>query len=363
MIITLLDLNFNGVAIIDVFESFIWTDRFNKCGDFEFYSKASRENFELFKQGYYLSNSESEHIMIIEGIEIISDTEDGNKIKVTGRSLESILDRRIVWNQTIFMGEIQNGIKTLITDAFNDPSGKLPDRKVDNFVFKESTDTRVTDLVIESSQYTGDNIYDVVTAICEQFKMGFKITLDEKKNFVFQLYFGTDRSDYQTERTVVIFSPNFDNILSSDFLNNTEPWKNVTLVAGEGEGKNRKTVVVGDAKGLNRRELYTDARDLSTETEAGTISLKVYNEQLTQRGKEQLAENKIIKEFAGEVDTQGLFKYGIDFFLGDLVHFFDEYDNGSQVRVDEMIFSWDSSGKTAYPSFEILKDDTDKEGK
>lgn len=49
--------------------------------------------------------------MIVEKIQITSDTEDGNHVTVTGRSLESILDRRIVWGQKLLSGNLQNGIK------------------------------------------------------------------------------------------------------------------------------------------------------------------------------------------------------------------------------------------------------------
>ena len=33
----ILDTNFQGIYIVDSFESFIWTDRFSECGDFELY--------------------------------------------------------------------------------------------------------------------------------------------------------------------------------------------------------------------------------------------------------------------------------------------------------------------------------------
>lgn len=354
MNIVLLDLNFEAVAIVDMYQSFIWTDRFNEAGDFEFYSKASLENFNLFKQGYYLKMDSSEHLMIIEGIEIISDLDDGNKIRVIGRSLESLLDRRIIWEQTNVTGSIESVIKKLISDAILTP--KIAERKIDNFIFQDSTDKRLAEITIEDSQFTGDNLYDVVCKLCQEYKVGFKIVLDEHKNFVFSLYLGTDRTNDQTNVIAVIFSKNFDNIINSSYVSNYITYKNITLVAGEGEGKARKNAIVGDevSKGIDRRELFTDARDISSNTDNGTIPAATYTKLLKKRGQMELLENDITLEFDGQVDTDGLFRYGVDFFLGDLVHFYDEYGNGSKVRVDEMIFSWDSNGKSAYPSFVIL---------
>lgn len=40
--------------------------------------------------------------------------------------------------------------------------------------------------------------------------------------------------------------------------------KTVTLVGGEGEGAGRRYTTVGGGSGLNRRELFTDARDISS---------------------------------------------------------------------------------------------------
>ena len=54
------------------------------------------------------------------------------------------------------------------------------------------------------AQYTGDNLYDVIQKICEEQGIGFKITLNDEKQFVFELYAGSDRSYDQTENPYVI---------------------------------------------------------------------------------------------------------------------------------------------------------------
>ena len=199
--------------------------------------------------------------MIVEKIQITSDTEDGNHVTVTGRSLESILDRRIVWGQKLLSGNLQNGIKTLLNENVISPSDS--NRKISNFIFKESTDSAITKLKLEA-QYTGDNLYDVIQKICEEQGIGFKITLNDKKQFVFELYAGFDRSYDQTENPYVIFSPKFENIINSNYIESKASLKTVTLVGGEGEGAGRRYTTVGGGSGLNRRELFTDARDISS---------------------------------------------------------------------------------------------------
>ena len=188
---------------------------------------------------------------MLSDLQITSDTEDGNHVTVTGRSLESILDRRIVWGQKLLSGNLQNGIKTLLNENVISPSDS--NRKIPNFIFKESIDPAITKLKLEA-QYTGDNLYDVIQKICEEQGIGFKITLNDKKQFVFELYAGFDRSYDQTENPYVIFSPKFENIINSNYIESKASLKTVTLVGGEGEGAGRRYTTVGGGSGLNRRE-------------------------------------------------------------------------------------------------------------
>lgn len=316
--------------------------------------EAMREGLlDYIKQDYYLQSKESEHVMIVEKIQITSDTEDGNHVTVTGRSLESILDRRIVWGQKLLSGNLQNGIKTLLNENVISPSDS--NRKISNFIFKESTDSAITKLKLEA-QYTGDNLYDVIQKICEEQGIGFKITLNDEKQFVFELYAGSDRSYDQTENPYVIFSPKFENIINSNYIESKASLKTVTLVGGEGEGAGRRYTTVGGGSGLNRRELFTDARDISSNVGSDdALTDAEYMAQLQQRGKEKLAENVSITSFEGETETTIMFQYGKDFFNGDIVQIANEYGHETKARILEIVRSEDKDGYSVYPTFKTIE--------
>ena len=357
MDILVLDTNFNAVDIIDTYESFIWTDRYNEYGDFELYIAANSEHMSKLQKGYYLWNSNSEHVMIIDTKEIDSDIENGNKMIISGSSLESILNRRIIWGQTIISGNLQDGIKYLLEKNVINPS--IAERKINNFVFKESTDATITNLKIQA-QFTGDNLYDAIRSICNEYQIGFKITLNDNNQFVFELYSGINRSYSQSINPYIVFSPNFENIINSNYYDSDKNLKTVTLVAGEGEGADRRVVVVTDQNGggsdLDRREMFTDARDISSIIEGDqTLSDDDYNAQLAQRGSEDLYEYDTIKSFDGQVETSYMYKYGEDFFMGDIVQLADEYGNEVSSRVTEYIYSHDSNGIEAYPTFSSIE--------
>lgn len=262
MNIFVLNKDLEVIYVIDSYSSLIWTDRYQEAGDFEIYIPMNKNLLEYFKQDYYLWRNDSEHVMIIEKLLIEADAEDGDKLTVTGRSLESILERRVVWGLKNLSGNLQNGIETLLNESIISPS--KPERKISNFIFNASTNTNITSLTIDT-QYTGDNLYDIVTSLCKANNIGFKITLNSDNQFVFELYSGEDRSYDQFNNPYVVFSPNFDNIISSNYVESRSSLKNVTLVGGEGEGAYRRYTAVGNLSGLDRREMFTDARDISSD--------------------------------------------------------------------------------------------------
>lgn len=354
MELLVLDTEFKSSATLDIFESLIWTDRYFECGDFEIYTPAESEIMKMLPKGYYLYLKESEHIMIIEDVEIETDVEQGAHLKITGRSLESILDRRIIWGQAILSGSLQDGIKKLLNENVIFPSDE--NRKIPNFSFEESTDVRIKAIILEA-QYYGDNLYDTIVDICKNAGVGFKIVLNGT-NLVFSLYMGTDRSYSQTENPYVVFSPGFDNLINSNYIESTRTLKNVTLVAGEGEGSGRKTTTVylgsSAASGLDRRELFTDASGISQTVEDGTLTYAEYISQLAQKGNEELSNNTETVSFEGEVDISATYTYDEDYFLGDVVQVGNEFGNEARCRITEFVRSQDETGNEYYPTFETL---------
>ena len=354
MEVWILDTDFSSVSVLDTFESLIWTDRYREYGDFEIFAFPTSQLINDAKDDFYLYNPASEHAMIIEHHEVTTDIEEGPRFIVTGRSLESLLTRRIVWNQTTISGSLQNGIKKLITENFISP--EVSERKITNFVFVDSTDPEITKLTHEQ-QYTGDIVYDVIVDLCNTYDIGFKVTLNiDKKRFEFSLYKGKDRSYAQETNPYVVFSPNYENIINSDYTHSIKDYKNVTRIGGEGVGVYRKMTTYGNASGLVRREIFTDARDISSKTDDGEVlSDQDYLNLLQQRGKENLAEYAVKEGFEGEVEASKMFIYGRDFFLGDCVQVQNEFGMSGTSLVSEIVFSQDKDGESVFPTFLSLQ--------
>lgn len=343
--------NFESVCVLDVYESMIWVDKYQEPGTFELYTPITDALLEHVKAGNYISSNDSEHIMIIEDITYTSDVENGNHIKAIGRSLESILDRRIVWKQTDFDNVALNTvIERLLNNAIISPD--IADRKIYNFaVYTASTDTTVTKAKV-NHQYTGDNLLTVIEDLCVEFKVGFKILLNEENKFVFSLYSGTNRSYSQSSNPYVIFSPAFDNVISSNYKDTSSVFKNVNLVGGVGEGKNRTYKTVGVAKGLSRREMFTDAKDIQKDS----LTNSKYMALLEKRGVTKLDEANKRISFDSKCETTRLYAFGEDFFVGDIVQIANEYGIEASARISEFTWSYSNSGFETYPTFEMMEE-------
>lgn len=357
MEVIMLDKNFQSVAIIDMFESLIWTDRYDESGDFELRLPMSSDAFNSIQQDYYLWNANSEHLMIIEEKEIETSVESGDFLIIRGRSLEQILDRRVVMEEKTFEGGIQPLIKELISENVISPS--IAARRIDNFIFVESEDEKILNIEIDV-QYKGEDLYTIISTLCQEHGIGFKITFNELNQFVFQLYAGVDRSYEQILNPYVMFSKDFDNLISSNYVESKKTWKNVAFVVGtdasesesdeETETYTTHTVHTIDfGTGIDRREVYVDAGSLTYD------SMEQYNALLKQKGIDALIENVATEVFESEIDGTTTFMYGEDFFVGDIVQIVNEYGQEGRVYISEFVMSHDTSGETMYPTFKAIQ--------
>jgi hypothetical protein len=355
MDIFVLDESFQTIAVFDEFESLIWTDRYNKCGDFEIYGPATEEMLSVFVADRYLWLKGARNLMIVEDRKIESDEDNHDKITVTGRSLDSILDRRIILGQKVLTGNFQNAINTLLTENVISPTDTT--RAIPNFIFEASTDTRITALTIDA-QYNFDNLYEAIQKLCEEKNVGFEVVLNGSNQFVFRLYLGTDRSYAQSTNPYVVFSPSYDNLINSSYIESKKTLKTVSIVGGEGEGSARKTATAsatsGAGTGLSRREMFVDASDVSSTIDGGTLTDEQYSAQLVEKGSAELANNVATKTFEGKVEATRSWIYGTDYFMGDIVQIVNEQGIESTSRITELIHSQDSTGTSVYPTFSTI---------
>ena len=340
--------NLERIGLIDVYQSLIWTKRYYQLGDFELYIHASTGLFEILQKDNILVREDDDSLMVIEHIEITTDVETGNYIIVSGRSIESYLSRRIVRYQINIDNTVENAIRQLIDE--NAINTKDNYRVIPNLTL--GTAQGFADTL--KMQITYDNLCDCVISLCQSYRYGFKIVLENNK-LVFNLYQGVDHSYSQNTNPYVTFSPEFDNLINSHYVTNKQEYKNYAYVFGEGEGSKRSIRAVSlkaghTPSGLDLHELYVDAKDLTTND--GEIGTREYGELLYTRGIEKLNESKETIAFEGEVNSNLSYQYKKDYNLGDIVQITNEYGITTKARITEIIESESDSGTELVPTFE-----------
>lgn len=356
--IYVLNQNFELQGVIDEYVSIIWRPSYYDVGDFEIYLGATHKAINLLKENRYVVRSSDisvengvttyEKVMIIKNIQLMTDVENGDFYCVTGRELKFLLHQRIVWKQTTLTGTAENAIRRLVNENAISPTD--PNRVIPTLTLGVSAG--LTDTI--DKQVTGERLDKVISEICTTYGYGWDIFINNNM-LVLVVYAGTDRSYEQTDRPYVVFSDEFENLYNTDYQLTTEEYANTTLIGGEGEGLERIYVTVNNTNsGLNRYETFTDARDISRNKDSeDEIDLNTYNKLLAERGRENLATLSCTEGFTGEVLSDVAFKYGVDFFIGDVVTVINIYGIQKNVRVLSAIESEDESGVKLLPQFNI----------
>lgn len=335
---------YEKVAYLDSYKSLEWCERYNSSGDFVLCIAATGEIINTLKKRMILQREDTGGICFIENVEI-AQSQDEKLLTAKGRTADSVLNRRIIWTQTVSKSSetAEDFIRRLITENAISPA--ITERQIPDLILGERQG--FTDVI--SMQITGDNLLTAISNICKIYNYGFRITLTDAGKLEFNLYRGADRSYNQSVLPYVVFSDTFDNLIETDYLTDETNYKNVALVGGEGEGTARRYQTIGAAAGLERYELFVDAKDISSNE--GEILEDDYNKLLQERGKEKLSECETVEEYSGLIDTVNTYSYRKDYDLGDIVQIENAIGISATPQITEVLESQNENGYKVVPTF------------
>lgn len=338
--------SFTTTAVIDNATSVIWIKRFNDAGNFELYIKATSELLKLFTENeIFITRTDNNVVMVVENVKLETNDENGDYLTITGRSAESLLARRIIPEQTNFQSVgAENVIRSLINTNVINPTDTR--RKIECITLGAAKGYST----IINKQITGKDLLTSISDICKEQKYGFEMTFANGQ-FTFDLYKGVDRSYDQSTNTFVVFSPVFENLGNTQYEKDKTTLYNSVYVAGEGEGIDRIIVnaqVTIPKTGLDLREMWTDARNTSSNN--GAIPISTYTLMLYRQGRDEIAQATETTKFNGEILNVNVYTYGVDYGLGDTVQIENEYGITGTAVITEMTEVEDESGYKIYPT-------------
>lgn len=391
------------LGLINQFTALTWTSRTTTFGGFELWCPMLPENSGLLRPDNLLWIGGDE-LGVIETIQKSTDEQGGTTLQVSGRFIESWLERRIIWGQYSGTEVVSNHLRNLVTMNAISPSD--PKRKIPNLTLAVGQ-SPLGPSVSFSDSYS--NLWTTALELANANSLFLRVKADVPKGELrFTILKGTNRSVEQSILPAVVLSTDLSDILTDSYTLDATAWCNMSLVAGAGEGIQRKTSEInGSLSGLFRRELFVDARDLqdyedwptvttvttlildektheiqivtkvemtnpktgekttttSTEekvdetaqagviTSEGTtrvpIATSVYDGMLQERGKSKLGEVPLVESFDANIRMYGprAYEYGVDYFLGDRITMQDP-NLGIQVstEISEVQQSWDENG-------------------
>lgn len=401
--ITVLSPDLTPLGLINKFTALTWTSRTTTYGGFELYCPVLTENSELLKPEnlVWIGGDEAG---VIETILKQTDDEGNITLQVTGRFVECYLGRRIIYGEYQKTAIVSTHIQNMVDQNAINPTDT---RRIIPLLALDPDQQPLGPSVSFCNSY--GVVWDTVTGLASSNGLLVRVKAEiPSKALKMTVQETVDRSVEQTDRPAVVLSTDLSDILNDSYTRDATAWCDMAIVAGAGEGADRKIFEVNpDSSGLDRRELYVDARDLqdyedwdatirtttfildsstnqvqivtntvrtnpetgekvtteTTETkidpnatagvveENTTLQIHIdddtYNGILEQRGKEKLLETPLVESFNANIRMYGsrAYEYGVDYFLGDRVTM---QDSKLQIQVSteisEVSQTWDESG-------------------
>lgn len=355
----ILDSLFKRKTIIEDYISLVWAERFNDLGDFTVVIPSNYANKALYKPGLYFGINKSDRIMKLETVEDAE--EDGEKtLTLSGRSIELIFERRVVWSSNAALGEdpkwtvsgtpkdiIHNTVAGQIATSSWAPNN-IPNLLTNLSWYPEDTIIPPAETIAVSITKP-TSLYNYVKDIAKNYGLGFRIYKGPQSNdyIYYNTYSGSDRSLGQTAIPPVIFSFDLENLNSLSILKSVEKQFYGCYVFSK---YGFDAVYVNDydestPAGLNRSIFsidVTEPDELTTDPQRQAYRI--------QKGIEALVSAQDIFVIDGEISQNSQYIYGTDYFLGDLVDMRDDTGAINRMRVTEQIFTDDSNGEKAYPT-------------
>ena len=317
------DTSLELLGIIDEISAMIWTRRYWECGEFSLLVPMTPRHTSLLQNGRLIARKDTDEMGQVRYLTVTKDENGLEQIEVQGKLLTHWIGNRLLLSSIVSTLPTHDLLVRIVLENLIAPAD--PRRVVPNLFLADMSDLSSETVACVCNAYS--NALDTCSERAKLAKLGFKIITDlkQKKHF-FRVYKGVDRTAGQTENSICIFSPDFDNVLSQEYTHSVENVATVAYVGGEDtEGEARQVVEVSDdaPTSLDRIEYFDDSSGISRfymeDGQEQQLSLAAYLALLTARGHQVLDQKTESISFSSHIDTHANLVYKKDFDLGDRV--------------------------------------------
>jgi hypothetical protein len=341
--VRIFDTSLTLLAEVDLYKSLYFTRGWNAPGDFKLQinwnivDDAGFRHADYFQRGRFIlvGGDVNKCGIILEVTKSIDGTGKGNQVvTVTGKEAGAILTRRIVEPPAGTANYTETSVaETTMKNAVKSQAGSTAtaNRQI-NILNVTATQARGASYTY-SSRYK--NLADDLTQISVATQIGWRLVYNPSTTKLdFECFQGVNRIASQSANQRMIISTDYDTLQSGQIIDSEISYKNIVYAAGQGVGDARnirKVYSSSEPTGLERREIFTDMRDLVTNTD------------IDARGASVIAENASTKFVDAKSLIYTQYKIGTDYDLGDYITL-AVYDQSEDVQITQIKESW-SAGK------------------
>lgn len=322
---------------IDDYTSLTWTENWHDSGGFSLMLPPSR--FQTVRTAKYLYNQDLDACMVITGLDYVSG--DSPTLRLTGKSLESILSARVFDAEVKYDDTLGNAVYSAIQTLTQEG-----DRIIDRLELAQISE--FSD-VYEGLAEEGARLDEWLYEILKPYGLSYRVDYDYADNIMrFKLARGVDRTQEQDINSWAIFSTDFENITNIAYEMSSENYYNFAYIIGEYNG-DRIVETIDETNGNDRREILL--KPSVTSDEAANVTQ--YRKVLKQKGVETLAEYAMSDTVTGDVDTSSSLKYGVNYNIGDLCDIVlpDLLDEPISERITSVDHVYEPTGYRIIPRF------------
>ena len=250
------------------FSRFMWRRRFTGSGEFKLETFFAPEKMELYKHGNVVYKRDVKEACFVESVKVMQSIDGDMKLIVSGRSVASILTRRIFTMQGNYT-----------------PSSFLQAVIERNFLTEAAANRRVPSLRLLSVDVSADTLR-VDFKQQNVFQHIEKVLLEHDAGLTMRYNVGNKSFDLRfvsAAETDVVFSREFANVTEQDYSNDATNHKNVVYV-GTGfvmndnlHGFERREMAIslpGASEGISNEQAARNA--LNTNKVTKTLSNVIY---------------------------------------------------------------------------------------
>lgn len=259
----LYDHKLSSKGIIDTYESLLWNERYNDIGDFEIVIPIDASISSNIKIGDYVEILEHRYdyygyrnIMMIDYINVV-DNSDTRHLVIKGHDLSFLLKKRAIladWEipaKYTYMTIISNIITKCvgaIDDYFLMEIGLKASNygksfglhipvMIPNYWSAHQIDLNGASLTEKPGSKSiiiqSGTVFDAIKNICDVCHWGFKLSFTKENELQLLIYAGRFHDGSKPNESLLVFSKDLDNLVSSDYTINAQDYNNINILLND----------------------------------------------------------------------------------------------------------------------------------